>query len=62
MIDLKLYNEMHGEKPDQNSTRVELDDIYMLSDTLPAEPFALLLPDKVIGYGFHDKSFSMYTP
>jgi len=62
MIDLKVYNKMHGKRPDQNSTRVELDDAEMLSDTLPAEPFALLLPDKVMGYGFHNKSFSMFTP
>jgi len=62
MIDMNIYNKMHPKKQDQDFTRVELRDDEMLSHTLPAEPFALLLPEKVIGYGFHNKSWCMYAP
>jgi hypothetical protein len=61
MVDMNSYNMMDdnddGEEP-PSVTRDELSAEDMLIDELPAEPFVLLLPSRIRGYGFHNKKWS----
>jgi hypothetical protein len=60
MIDIAMYKRMHKSglpdvpPPPQDSSR-QLD----LSNQVhpPDDPFILLLPDTIRGYGFHDKKW-----
>jgi hypothetical protein len=62
MVDMATYKLMHGdEHEDQEPAegRTELGDDEMSCDDVPPEPFALLLPATVRGFGFHNKKWSM---
>jgi hypothetical protein len=64
MVDMNTYKLMHEEKDDDEeeakapAPREELSDAEMYADAPPAEPFALLLPPSIRGYGFHNKKWS----
>lgn len=57
MIDMNTYKVMHGDEEGSNP-RDELPENEMRAETLPAEPFVLLLPATIRGYGFHNKKWS----
>jgi hypothetical protein len=62
MVDDMTYRLMHGdgdEEPDED--RDELDEDSIHADHLPAEPFVLLLPATIRGYGFHNKKWSKFS-
>jgi hypothetical protein len=59
MVDATTYKLMH-EDEEQADDREELDEDSMRTDDLPAEPFVLLLPATIPGYGFHNKKWSKY--
>lgn len=60
MVDTEAYKLMHeDEEPLQD--RTELEEALMHGSELPEEPFALVLPATVRGYGFHNKKWSMYS-
>jgi hypothetical protein len=62
MIDTTAYNVMHGDKNEEPEVdRIELDADAMRTDNVPSEPFLLLLPIKIRGYGFHNKNWSKST-
>jgi hypothetical protein len=56
MIDMEAYKVMHGSEDDPGMHN-ELDDTAMQSRHPPAEPFVLLLPVSIRGYGFHNKKW-----
>lgn len=56
MIDMEAYKVMHVSEDDPGM-RDELDDNAMQSRHPPAEPFELLLPGSIRGYGFHNKKW-----
>jgi hypothetical protein len=59
MVDDITYKLMHGDDDDEASEgREELDEDSMRCDDLPEEPFVLLLPATIRGYGFHNKKWS----
>jgi hypothetical protein len=59
MVDDTTYKLMHGDGDDEpDEDREELDEDSMRADDLPAEPFVLLLPATIRGYGFHNKKWS----
>jgi hypothetical protein len=57
MIDMATYKVMHDDE-EPSAPRDEPPAEDMLTETLPAEPFALLLPATIRGYGFHNKKWS----
>jgi hypothetical protein len=57
MVDDATYKLMHGDEEPVEG-REELDENSMRTDALPAEPFVLLLPATIRGYGFHNKKWS----
>jgi hypothetical protein len=61
MIDFNTYRQMHPDKvpPASRTTDVEQHSIDMNSDEPPGGPFCMLLPPTILGYGFHDKKWSM---
>jgi hypothetical protein len=65
MIDLNTYRQMHS---DESRLPLQRDDLVhdfgpeaMESDIPPPGPFTLLLPANILGFGFHDKKWSMFT-
>lgn len=63
MIDTTTYKLMHGTEDEEPAAdRVDLDEDTMRVDNVPAEPFVLLLPATIRGYGFHNKKWSKCTP
>jgi hypothetical protein len=58
MVDMKTYKLMHGDG-ETPAARKELSKEDMNAEALPAEPFVLLLPATIRGYGFHNKKWSM---
>jgi hypothetical protein len=60
MVDTVTYNLMHGDE-DTAEDRIELAEEEMHADSLPTEPFVLLLPATIRGYGFHNKKWSKHT-
>ncbi|KAF2833898.1 P-loop containing nucleoside triphosphate hydrolase protein [Ophiobolus disseminans] len=60
MIDMTTYKLMHGDEGDEEppAPRNELPEHEMRAEVYPAEPFILLLPATVRGYGFHNKKWS----
>jgi SpoVK/Ycf46/Vps4 family AAA+-type ATPase len=68
MVDMATYQTMH---PDDSLQRDDPDDplqrddpgehLMDLSDP-PEDPFILLLPANICGYGFHDKKWSKFLP
>jgi hypothetical protein len=59
MVDDTTYKLMHGDRDEElDEDREVLDEESMHADELPAEPFVLLLPATIRGYGFHNKKWS----
>jgi hypothetical protein len=59
MIDDTTYKLMHEDADDETAdAREELDEDSTRADNPPAEPFVLLLPATIRGYGFHNKKWS----
>jgi hypothetical protein len=59
MVDDTTYKLMHGDRDEElEEYREVLDEGSMHADELPAEPFVLLLPATIRGYGFHNKKWS----
>jgi hypothetical protein len=59
MVDDTTYKLMHGDAGEElDEDREELDENSMYADDLPTEPFVLLLPATIRGYGFHNKKWS----
>ncbi|KAH4220692.1 hypothetical protein HBI24_152420 [Parastagonospora nodorum] len=65
MIDTATYKLMHGggegdENEDDSAAeaRTDLDEHIMGNNDIPPEPFALLLPAFIRGYGFHNKKWN----
>ncbi len=56
MVDAVTYKVMY---PDEEVApeRTELSVEEMRNETIPQEPFALLLPATIRGYGFHNKKW-----
>jgi hypothetical protein len=62
MVGISTYRLMHGEEDEEPSkNRVELGEDEMAAGETPAEPFILLLPAIIRGYGFYNKNCSMHT-
>ena len=59
MVDTETYNLMHISE-DVNHDRTELSGDEMRAAKPPAEPFILLLPATIRGYGFHNKKWSKH--
>jgi SpoVK/Ycf46/Vps4 family AAA+-type ATPase len=57
MVDTNTYKLLHPTNADHEAHQ-ELDPAAMDNDDPPADPFPLLLPAKIRGYGFHDKKWS----
>jgi len=57
MVDMATYKLMHEDEALLTS-RAELSDSDMNAEQVPPEPFALLLPATIRGYGFHNKKWS----
>lgn len=57
MIDLNTYGQMH---PDAVQAHSREDEGLEKQEIPPADPFLLLLPNTIRGYGFHDKKWSKY--
>lgn len=63
MIDTQTYKVMHEDEEDDNvSRRDELRAHEMRAERPPADPFVLLLPATLRGYGFHNKKWSKLPP
>jgi hypothetical protein len=61
MVDTTIYRLMHGDENEEPTTdRMDLDEEAMGADSVPAEPFVLLLPATIRGYGFHNKKWSKF--
>jgi hypothetical protein len=63
MIDFNTYRQMHPSKSQQplaSDAEMREQGVDMGSDDLPSEPFCILLPPTILGYGFHDKKWSEY--
>jgi hypothetical protein len=63
MIDHAMYRRMHKQETNpellmNNSTAPEQLDLTGEKEP-PAEPFLVLLPPTIRGYGFHDKKWRM---
>lgn len=59
MIDMNTYNDLHEENAElKNDGESELDEDQMNADAPPSEEFTLQLPDRVRGFGLHDKKWS----
>ncbi|KAH7094543.1 AAA family ATPase [Paraphoma chrysanthemicola] len=57
MVDAETYKLMHSEE-EPPSDRIELEDSIMNAEDPPPEPFSLLLPSRLRGYGFHNKKWN----
>ncbi|KAL2148121.1 hypothetical protein VTH82DRAFT_2016 [Thermothelomyces myriococcoides] len=60
MIDMATFKELHPEEQEDATAknREALGKEAMESDTPPQDPFVLLLPPKILGYGLHDEKWS----
>ncbi|RYN29650.1 hypothetical protein AA0115_g5269 [Alternaria tenuissima] len=58
MVDMEAYRLMHG-RDDELPRQSELTEDVLRNDEIPEGPFALLLPATIIGYGFHNKKWSV---
>ncbi|KAI0139830.1 AAA family ATPase [Xylariaceae sp. FL1272] len=60
MVDMRMYNELHTETDESKAEENEKHALaaeYLDSDEPPDDTFVYLLPDTVVGYGFHDKKW-----
>lgn len=62
MIDMEAYHTLHPDDNKQPRGEDDLDSVATLSDEPPAEPFSLLLPPKIKGYGLHNKKWGTSSP
>lgn len=64
MVDDVTYKLMHGEGDDEENMedRELLDEGRMSTEEPPEDPFVLLLPATIRGYGFHNKKWSTLPP
>ena len=60
MVDNAMYRQMHQAEAEAPAQRKDLDREAIESDQPPADPFALLLPATIRGYGLHDKKWSKF--
>ena len=58
MVDTTTFKVMH--EADEAPVQDDLGEELMESDEAPAEPFLLLLPSNIRGYGFHNKKWSKH--
>ena len=61
MIDHNTYRQLHFDADEVEPPPPKRDDIEQAAmdrDEPPEEPFILLLPETMSGYGFHDKKWS----
>ncbi|SPO04285.1 related to TOB3 (member of AAA-ATPase family) [Cephalotrichum gorgonifer] len=56
MVDMSTYRELHKEQG-QSGERGDLDAEAMSRDEPPDDPFVLLLPPRILGFGMHDKKW-----
>ena len=59
MVDIATYRTMHS---DDSLQRDDLGGHLMDLGDPPEDPFVLLLPANIRGYGFHDKKWSKFLP
>ncbi|GAB1312745.1 hypothetical protein MFIFM68171_02955 [Madurella fahalii] len=58
MIDTMTYKDLHSkDNTEMAKSRDDLGEERMNSDTPPEDPFVLLLPPKIFGFGIHDKKW-----
>ena len=57
MVDMTTYKLMHGEE-EVDPERTELRHDETQGEEIPTEPFVLLLPATVKGFGLHNKKWS----
>jgi hypothetical protein len=62
MVDNATYRQMHPEDSEIAPPRNALGREAMDSDKPPADPFVLLLPAHIRGYGMHNKKWSKFFP
>lgn len=61
MIDLRAYNELHGEPDDVSEDGdEEPHTVLREQDDPPPGPFLLLLPPTIKAFRFHDKKWSKH--
>lgn len=59
MVDMSAYRTLHADKiPAPDPDRENLNSFAMAHEEPPDDPFVLLLPPSVKGFGFHDKKWS----
>jgi hypothetical protein len=61
MVDVNTYRQLHGWKDDSstaNAAQDYLDPEIIDWDIPPPGHFSLLLPPTILGFGFHDKTWS----
>lgn len=58
MIDLATYRQMHSNESELPPQHDDLGQQAMVNDEPPEDPFVLLLPANILGFGFHDKKWS----
>lgn len=60
MVDMAAYKDLHHQDPrEMDPDREYLGALEMSKNEPPPGPFILMLPTEIIGFGFHDKKWSM---
>jgi len=62
MIDTAMYKQLDAGDTERPEPENDLDQQTMESEKPPADPFILLLPATIRGYGLHDKKWSKSIP
>jgi hypothetical protein len=57
MVGFETYWQMHSSKGNAASKIDHLGTKAFEKDSPPNDPFLLLLPNSILGYGFHDKKW-----
>lgn len=60
MVDDATFRRLHGGGTDSLAQGGDLSEEAMNSESPPDDPFLLLLPANIRGYGMHDKQWSTY--
>jgi hypothetical protein len=58
MVDDATYRELHSSDRDPSADEDDLGQEVMDSNNPPEDPFLLLLPETIRGFGMHDKKWS----
>lgn len=61
MVDIDTYRRMHSDEELDPRNKDDLSEESMNAENPPDDPFLLLLPAKIQGYGFHDKKWRKFT-